>query len=222
MYGVLTLPGKAGQWDEQEFYEHGRLEVGAVFGQLGLAGVEPPTDSVLDFGSGAGRLCMALAERFEQVDGVDISTSMVDFANQHNTVGSRVRFHHYDGVDLSMFADNTFGMVLSLITLQHVPPQSAERYLAEFVRVVRPGGVVAFQTLGTRDTPRLRSRVRVAAHMFWRHQIRRQLRFDVHTRPIEEITAIVEGAGATVASVIPDMRGGTWGPSFLTVAVKRQ
>jgi len=220
MYGVLTLPGKAGQWNEEDFYLAGRMEIQAVLGQLGLAGVVPPTDSVLDFGSGAGRLCMALAAHFDQVDGVDISSSMVEFATAHNTVGPRCRFHHYDGTDLAMFDDDTFGMVLSLITLQHVPPASAERYIAEFVRVVRPGGVVAFQTLGTRDTPRLRSRIKSGVILFYKHSVRRQPRFDVHTRPVEETTALVEAAGADVVGVIPDMRGGTWGPSFLHVAVK--
>ena len=48
--------------------------------------------------------------------------------------------------DLARFDDAAFDPGFSSIVLQHVPDRSTiERYVAEFCRVVRPGGLVMFQ-----------------------------------------------------------------------------
>ena len=48
--------------------------------------------------------------------------------------------------DLALFEAGTFDFVLSLIVLQHMPSgQAAPGYLAEFLRVLRPGGLLVFQ-----------------------------------------------------------------------------
>ena len=41
--------------------------------------------------------------------------------------------------------DGKFDFVLSLITLQHIPPPLVEGYLTEFLRVLAPGGMAYFQ-----------------------------------------------------------------------------
>ena len=48
--------------------------------------------------------------------------------------------------DLSVFDDASFDFVYSVIVLQHVPDRGAiESYIAEFCRVLRPGGLAIFQ-----------------------------------------------------------------------------
>lgn len=48
--------------------------------------------------------------------------------------------------DRGRFVDGSFDLVYSNIVLQHVPDRRAiESYIAEFCRIVRPGGLVAFQ-----------------------------------------------------------------------------
>jgi SAM-dependent methyltransferase len=47
--------------------------------------------------------------------------------------------------DLSLFDDQSFDFVLSVIVLQHMPPELAKKYIAEFVRVLRSGGLAYFQ-----------------------------------------------------------------------------
>lgn len=101
-------------------------------------------ERVLDFGCGVGRLDHALAEYCSEVVGVDIARSMIDEAKRLNRHPDRVRFVHYDGVRLP-FADNEFDSAVSLITIQHVPPDAQVACLTELSRVVRPGGIVVVQ-----------------------------------------------------------------------------
>jgi len=99
----------------------------------------------LDFGCGVGRLSQALAGHFEEVVGVDIAESMAAKARQFNRHGSRVSYVVNSSDDLSCFEDGAFSFVYSVITLQHIPPGPAARYIGEFFRVLRAGGVAVFQ-----------------------------------------------------------------------------
>ena len=44
-----------------------------------------------------------------------------------------------------IFDDNSFDFIYSYVVLQHMRPDYALSYLREFVRVLAPGGVMAFQ-----------------------------------------------------------------------------
>jgi SAM-dependent methyltransferase len=55
-------------------------------------------------------------------------------------------------VDLRIFPDAHFDFIYSNITLQHMPPRYSRRYIAEFLRVLVPGGALLFQVPSkTRD-----------------------------------------------------------------------
>jgi SAM-dependent methyltransferase len=222
MWGVLAHPGKQGRWQEDEFFEHGRAEVSALFGQLGLVGVAPDPDRALDFGCGVGRLTFALAERFGRVDGVDISAPMIAGAERRNQVGDRCRFHVYNGRDLTMFADGTFSFVTSLLTLQHVPPTDAERYLAELVRVLRPGGVLAVQLPAAKAAPpRWPVRAKQMGRAWLTRAVHRPPTMKMHALSPERVAALLSAAGAEVHAALSDQRAGDWGPSLLHVAFRR-
>ena len=94
----------------------------------------------LDFGCGAGRLTRPLATRFELAVGVDIAQEMLDLAARDNPVASRCEFVCNTEPDLARFGDGKFDLVYSSWVLQHLPPRLAMAYLAEFARVLRPGG----------------------------------------------------------------------------------
>lgn len=145
-WAVLSHPEKkGGGWDKEEFFQTGLDTVAEVQGWLAKAGLALPKGVALDFGCGVGRLTQALALHFETVHGVDIASSMIALANDYNRFGERCVYHHNNRPDLSLFADSSFDFVLSLITLQHLDPIDSLRYVEEFVRVLKPGGVLVFQ-----------------------------------------------------------------------------
>lgn len=152
LWAVLIRPGtRHGGWDPDEFLATGRAEVGAALDRLGELGALPPLGSVLDFGCGAGRASQALAERADKVVGVDVSEPMLAAARRLDRSDGRCTFVLNDRPDLSGFADASFDLVYSSLVLQHLPPPLARSYLAEFTRVLRPGGAMAVQ-VATRPT----------------------------------------------------------------------
>jgi len=159
LWAILSAPDKrGGMWDLDEFLATGPVHVTALIDDLRARGIELGHGRALDFGCGIGRLTQALAEHFELCDGVDLAPSMIEQANRINRRGDRCRFHHNPSPDLGMFGDETFDFALSLLVFQHMAPELMRGYVAELVRVLRPGGVAYFNVpdhlvLGT-DLPR--------------------------------------------------------------------
>lgn len=154
-YAVLSVDGKEGNgWEPGEFFATGREEIGEAMAHLEKLDVAVPRGRALDFGCGVGRLTQALCAEFEEVVGLDISNSMVDTAREHNQFGERCQYRVNTAEDLALFEDASFDFVYSNIALQHNPPEAALAYIAEFCRVLRPGGVTLFQIpSGARHEP---------------------------------------------------------------------
>ncbi len=146
MWAVLSGPLEARRdWDPEAFFRTGVEEVAAVLARSEALGAAPRLERALDFGCGIGRLSQALASHFLEVHGVDIASAMLEQARQQNRMGERCQFHLNEGDSLALFPDATFDFVYSSITLQHMEPRYSRRFLSEFFRVTRPGGVVVFQ-----------------------------------------------------------------------------
>ena len=94
---------------------------------------------VLDFGCGAGRMTIDLAQYSEHVVGVDISSEMVERARCIHR-DPRVEFVTYDGQTLP-FPDESFDAALTVVVLQLYRDEPARfRSIAgEIARVLRPG-----------------------------------------------------------------------------------
>ena len=160
-WAVASTPGmKHGRWSSQlqEFYDTGRARVDEALALL----PELRFHRALDWGSGTGRLSFALAERFENVTCVDISTTMLTTLRER--AGERgitnLEPRHLD--DFKPSSDHDFA--LCLITLQHFPDrQSVAAALAAMVGSLRPGGVLLAEipvrplTLKYRVQPRLQA-----------------------------------------------------------------
>ncbi len=145
LWAILYDPAKKGnRWSLEEFFATGEATVDQALRHLDALKVEVNLERALDFGCGVGRLTQALARHFNEIDGVDIAPSMVGRAREYNRFGDRCRYHVNSRDDLRMFADGTFDFVFTDIVLQHMPSELMLSYVAEFIRVLRLGGVGLF------------------------------------------------------------------------------
>lgn len=210
MWVILTEPGKRGAWDEVDFFESGRREISDALALLkDRFEITPRPGVALDFGSGLGRLSQGLAEHFDQVHGVDISATMVGNATEKNRHGDRVTYHVNTSDRLPMLTNDSVDFIYSRITLQHIPRPAVQSYLAEFARVMRPGGVAMFQLM-TRARPwtvRVRHRLRDLAPGLYRSlrdAVSRRARWEMNTFSERAVLRVMEASGTRVAAVVEE------------------
>jgi ubiquinone/menaquinone biosynthesis C-methylase UbiE len=163
-FAVVSRPGKRfGGWDTSEFFATGTRQVTTLMARIEPLGHPRERSRALDFGCGLGRLTRALGAEFQHCVGVDISERMVEQAQQLNADVSGVSFVVNSADDLRMFSDGEFDLVYSSIVLQHVPDRRAiESYIADFCRILRPGGLAVFQ---------LPSRIPALFRLQWRRRL---------------------------------------------------
>ena len=146
MWAILSDQEKrGGKWDVEEFFGRGRSEIQSLLSELESLNIRVGKERVLDFGCGIGRVTQALCSHFELCTGVDISSHMIAKAQQLNHEPDRCQYLVNDKPNLEQFDSNTFDLVYSNIVLQHIAPRIAARYIEEFVRVAKPGGLIVFQ-----------------------------------------------------------------------------
>jgi SAM-dependent methyltransferase len=203
LWAILSRPDKRrGRWDADEFFAAGEVEISAIEDLCARIGQPRERRLALDFGCGVGRLTRALAARYAQVVGVDISPSMLAQARRLNAHLVNVRFVENAQPHLDFIAAASVDLVYSVITLHHIPPRLQRAYIAEFLRVLAPGGVAVFQIasgyargwrgLGYRLLPNrllnpLRRRVHASAAAA-----------ELHTLAEAEVAAIVAAAGRRI------------------------
>jgi len=120
-----------------------------------------PQDHILDVGSGPGSTAIQIAENSgAQVTGIDLSPEMISKARMRvERLGLTGKVDFQVGNVLALeFADETFDAVIfeSLLTILPGDPGAA---LAEMVRVLKPGGLVAGNeaTIDPKYLPKLES-----------------------------------------------------------------
>ena len=220
LWAILTWPDKVGGgWGRDEFFATGEAEVAEVLALTGRHRPALATRRALDFGCGVGRLTQALATRFDEVHGVDVSRRMIDLARGFDRSGA-VRYHLNEAPDLGLFGDADFDFVYSSLTLQHVPPGLARGYLRELARVLAPGGVLAFQLperpVRARSSKLRRAFGRLASSAVhrWRtlrNRWRGEPTMDMHGVPRESVEALLRRCGCKVFHVESStMAGPDW------------
>jgi 2-polyprenyl-3-methyl-5-hydroxy-6-metoxy-1,4-benzoquinol methylase len=146
LWAVLMRPGtRHGGWDEGAFLATGRTEADVALAHLAAICPTTPLTRALDFGCGAGRLSQGLAAHADVVVGIDVSASMLETARRLDRTAGRCTFVLNTHDDLRDVDDGSFDLVYSSLVLQHLPSDAAQRFLAEFGRVVRPGGATIVQ-----------------------------------------------------------------------------
>ena len=141
MGAVLT----GDEWEEEQFYENGNAEIQRLIDEIEALFPEFPRQSALGFGCGLGRLTFNLAKHFDQVTGVGISEKMLELAKANPRAPANVSLLLNTKSDQTQIEDNQFDLSLSLIVLQHMPRKYMKAYLAELIRITKPGGIIVFQ-----------------------------------------------------------------------------
>jgi ubiquinone/menaquinone biosynthesis C-methylase UbiE len=210
-WSILSDPDK--RFEDQNpdlFLASGRAEIDTVLERASDFGLPHARGSALDFGCGAGRLTRALAGLFQEAVGIDISARMIDEARSLNRGCTNCTFEVNVEPHLRMFGDASFDAVYSSIVLQHVADEKLIHvYLGELVRVLRPGGLLAFQLpsrIPLRNKLQPRRRVYGALRRLGvpRRVLFRQLRLQpiaMQAVPAESVTRTLERSGAVVLTV---------------------
>jgi SAM-dependent methyltransferase len=115
----------------------GRQELDALFGRLGA---DPRGGTCIEVGCGPGRMTAGLAERFDRVLALDVSPAMLEQARAA-VPDAHVEFRAISGERLDGVADATADVLICYLVLQHLPSREVVlSYVAEFARVLKPGG----------------------------------------------------------------------------------
>jgi ubiquinone/menaquinone biosynthesis C-methylase UbiE len=206
LYAICADPRKRNRdWTKEDLFATGKNEVAVVLSCIAEAGLRLDTASpALDFGCGVGRLTRALAEHFPECWGVDISPTMINLAREFNHDIPQCRFLLNEKDRLESLDDNYFGFIYTSIVLQHIAPGFAAKYVAELIRVLKPGAVMVFQLPdGLRESTIKKLRVRLAlrARVQSLLGIRRPFSMEMHCINESKLRRLVHRSGAEVADV---------------------
>ncbi len=120
-------------------------------------------ETVLDLGSGGGKICFIAAQivgESGRVIGVDINPEMLALAEKYRApIGEKLGFHNVEFKsghiqNLDFLPDNSVDVVLSNCVLNLVRPEDKRQLFAEIFRVVKNGGRAAISDIvSSADVP---------------------------------------------------------------------
>ena len=146
LYAIVTDPKYRHGGDIGEFLRSGEDTVDAILRETDRMRIGRGRQAALDFGCGIGRLAAGLANHFNEVTGVDVSSTMLASARELHSNRTNLQFELNQKKDLRWIPEASFDLVLSLLVLQHLEStQTIETFLRDFVRILKPGGAIVVQ-----------------------------------------------------------------------------
>ena len=148
LFAVSARPGKqlSGEhrWTAEEFLETGRRYFNDVYRQWKQYG--SGSEHCVEIGCGSGRITAQLAEHFDRVTAVDVSSGQLETARRLLAAkAERIAFTLVSDPVLPLEANSCDG-VFSCEVFQHFDHDHAvEAYICEAHRVLRSGGTICFQ-----------------------------------------------------------------------------
>lgn len=125
-----------------------------------------PGGQFLDFGCGIGNTSRALLEYFVDGYGIDQVQSSVDEARRLSSADARrPTFLFSPQPDLGLIATDTIDLIYSNGALERLSSASQARYIDEFFRVLKPGGIAVFRALTGTSGATGRQKLRLAKAM---------------------------------------------------------
>jgi len=125
------------------------------------------SDRVLELGCGVGRIGHLLAPKVAHWEGADISANMIEVARARLAANANVGFTELKQSRLDALATASFDKAYSVAVFIHMDKEDFFLYLEEIARVLKPGGLLYFDTWN------------LASKVGWR---RFQLEVDQHRR----------------------------------------
>jgi len=116
-----------------------------LFRDLPLTGNE----IVLEYGCGPARNIIKWNKNFKRIDGVDIAPGCIEKAKLHLKAENLPEPNLWvnDGANIEMVPIAEYDIVFMVISHQHITSRSVRMNLyREFLRVLKPGGYLCFQT----------------------------------------------------------------------------
>lgn len=151
-----------------------------------------PNSRVLDVGCGIGLVEVYLASHCAELHGVDISGRMIRFARQRTRHLPNVRFHRANAVDLSLYPNESFDFIFSIIVLQHMEREDALSALLEIFRLLKSGGRGVLQFPNLLEPKHLQTYLEFGR----RRRVQHPNRIRYYTRA--EVEAILGGIGFVI------------------------
>ena len=141
-WAVLAADDKrGGGWEPTEFFATGEADIEEMLATAAQLGRPTRHERALDFGCGVGRLTRALARRFDEAVGIDVSERMLEHARRLNADTPNVTFTNAKSPPAGRF-----DLVVANLVLQHLPSRALARvYITRLVEAARPDGLVVFQ-----------------------------------------------------------------------------
>ena len=127
------------------FVETGDKEVQRYIRLLQLEKFQFENSTLLEIGSGIGRMTSSFTNRYRAVIAADVDSAFLERCRQTVARFGRIdrlsTLHVANGKTLGR-EDKSVDMTFSYITLQHCQPQDALNLVSEAIRVTRSGGLI--------------------------------------------------------------------------------
>jgi SAM-dependent methyltransferase len=208
---ILADPARTDRrWTEADFFATGETEWRRVAALLESVDAMPdPGGSFVDFGCGAGRMTRQFGRLFRTGVGIDVSDEMVAMARRLNP---GLKFTVNRNPDLRFIPDGSVAFIYSHMVLQHITPSLQDTFVREFLRVLKPSGIAAFQVASENRESRRPAWRRAAARLprpikaglkrlALRSTSGTAIEMEMHAMADQRVTGIVRaGGGVIVAS----------------------
>ena len=143
--GMNTIARNYEQWQNRNWEDGGEDWTYSVewkqslIDEVMLHYIEPERN-ILEIGPGSGRWTETLQKIASHLTLVDLSDHCIELCRNKFGQFENLEFFVNDGASLSMVANETIDFIWSFDVFVHINPEDTEKYLLEFVRVLRRGG----------------------------------------------------------------------------------
>jgi ubiquinone/menaquinone biosynthesis C-methylase UbiE len=144
--------------DEEEFWHSGERDAKRY-----ILPFLSPDSSVLDLGTGIGRIARWVAPHCAHLTAVDVSDRMLQRARSVLGI-ERVSYVRSDGRTLTEIPTSSIDLAYSLLVFQHIEREDVVSYLDELRRVLRNEGGLVLQLPNLADKSSLEAFVNYALH----------------------------------------------------------